>query len=153
MSHRTERRNQLRADWDNLLWGVRYGCIFAAFYSAIALAIFAFGGEQSFRTYGVTLGQTIALYIASGVLGGAVVGFLRPFTKSRSGAAFVGVLAAIPITWMLMRTVGVNSPGELLVSVGALSLFWGIGGGLSMHRIFSKRRRFRATEEDNGELG
>lgn len=153
MSHRKERGNNVSVEWHNLLWGVRYGCIFAACYCAIALVIFAVGGEQSYRSYGVTFGQTIALYITGGLLGGAVVGLLRPLTKTWLGAAFVGVVAAIPISWMGMRAVGVTSRGELLVGVGVLSLGWGVIGGLSMHRIFSKRRRLRAAEEDKGEPG
>ena len=47
----------------NIRWGVRYGVIFAAFYCATALAIFAVEGSGTFSRYGITLGRALASYV------------------------------------------------------------------------------------------
>jgi len=123
----------------NIRWGVRYGVIFAAFYCATALAIFAVEGSGTFSRYGITLGRTLASYVLGGVLGGATLGLLRPLTRSWTGSACVGICAAFPVALILARAMGVVDPKELVFVVGVCSLGWGIPCGLSMHRIFSRR--------------
>ena len=43
----------------------------------------------------------IFLYLAGGVMTGAVAGFLRPIGRTLGGAMLVGVISAIPISIML----------------------------------------------------
>lgn len=129
----------------NLLWGIRYGVIFAAFYCATALAIFAVGGSGAFARYNISLGRTLACYLLGGIIGGAVLGLLRPLTRSWVGSAFVGVLATLPVALILARAMGVVDAKELTFVVSICSLGWGIPGGLSMHRIFSRRHRRRTV--------
>lgn len=124
----------------NVRWGIRYGVIFSAFYCVAALAIFAAGGSEAFTRYNISLGRTLACYILGGIMGGAVLGLLRPLTRSWVGSAFVGVFAALPVAWIMARAVGVVDDKELLFVVGVCSLGWGIPCGLSMHRIFTRRR-------------
>lgn len=124
----------------NIRWGIRYGVIFAAFYCATALAIFAVEGSGAFSRYDITLGRTLASYVLGGILGGATLGLLRPLTRYWAGSACVGVFAALPVAWILAHAMGVVDSKELVFVVGACSLGWGIPGGLIMHRIFSRRR-------------
>ena len=82
----------------NIRWGIRWGTTLASIYSLLALVINGLSAGEAFSRKGITLGQTIALYMASGVIGGIVVGLLRPVMKTRFGASAVGVVAAIPLS-------------------------------------------------------
>jgi hypothetical protein len=41
--------------------------------------------------------RLVLVYLGGGLLGGLVVGLLRPLTRSHLGAALVGVVATVPV--------------------------------------------------------
>ena len=82
----------------NIRWGIQWGMTIASIYSLIALVINRLSAGQAFSRKGITLGQTIALYMISGLIGGIVIGSLRPVMKSKLGASAVGVIAAFPLS-------------------------------------------------------
>ena len=65
---------------ENLEWGLWYGCAMAAAYSAIAILLFLLRGPKPFVHNGVSLLSTIAVYAIGGILGGFILGLLRPLT-------------------------------------------------------------------------
>lgn len=81
----------------DLKWGVGYGLAFAAAYSAIVLVQYLVTGPGVVESRHITLGPTIAAYFVGGVVGGALVGLLRPFTRWRVGATLIGIIACLPL--------------------------------------------------------
>lgn len=81
----------------NLRWGIGYGLLFASFYSLFVLMLYTFRGDEPFRANEISAPVAVVAYFFGGVAGGAIVGLLRPLTKWRIGAMFVGVAAAVPL--------------------------------------------------------
>lgn len=82
------------------LWGVWYaGC-----YSGIAVILYIVDGPRRFEANDVSLLQVLALYWIGGVLGGAILGLLRPLAHRRLGAMLVGSLVIYPSTAGVMTT-------------------------------------------------
>jgi hypothetical protein len=84
--------------WRDLRWGIGWGLFAGVFYSLVAFAIYAFQGSRPFESKGITLGSTLMVYIVGGLIGGTVVGLLRPLAKQRAGAMIVGVITMIPVS-------------------------------------------------------
>ena len=77
----------------NVRWGVAYGLLFAAVLSGLVIPVgFARGALTASRMWLV-----IASYFASGISAGLVVGLVRPWTRRKVGALFVGIVAAVPV--------------------------------------------------------
>jgi EamA domain-containing membrane protein RarD len=81
----------------NVSLGVATGVVYALLYSGIAALYYLFSGEQRQGGEGIGLSMVIAVYFAGGITGGALVGFLWPSTRSRTGAVLVGILGFIPV--------------------------------------------------------
>lgn len=64
----------------------------ALLYSLLAIVMLASSKEQ-LGVHRVEFVASVAAYLAAGILGGAAVGALLPFTKSLPGALFVSVIA------------------------------------------------------------
>ena len=80
----------------NLGWGIGWGAAFAAVFSLIALVIVGIGaaiGSGDLPAIRFILGA----YWAGGLLGGAIVGALRPFGGWPLARMFIGVLTAFCI--------------------------------------------------------
>ena len=80
----------------NLRWGIGWGLGFATIYSLFVSAMYLLQGPAYVARYGVTLVSIIAAYLFAGLCGGALLGLLRPITRSRVGAALVGIVACGP---------------------------------------------------------
>ena len=80
----------------NLKWGILRGLFLGSVYSAYVLLVYLIRGADAFSALGLTLGTLVAAYLGGGVVSGAVVGALRPLTKSHAGCIFVGTVAAVP---------------------------------------------------------
>lgn len=122
----------------NIYWGIRWGLAFAAVYCLYALGLFVARGSSHFERQDVTLPLLLAAYIFGGLLGGAIVGLLRPLTRSRLGSVFVGLSTAIPVAvGFRMADAGVTAwdSGDLR-TVLIFSLVLGPICGLSAHAIF-----------------
>lgn len=136
----TNRRERPRSIIVDALWGSRWGFLGAVFYSLLACALFALHGGDRHREEGLTLPVIIAGYLVGGTVAGCIVGFLRPLTKSRIGAAVVGVIALFPMCWGF----GILAHGPLS-SWGAAEYFgWtvtpiliGAFGGWEFHQLWA----------------
>ena len=82
--------------WRNVAWGVGWGLVLAAILLIAASLVYlaAFIGAAS---VGLSFWRLVLVYLGGGLLGGLVVGLLRPLTRSHLGAALVGVVAAVPV--------------------------------------------------------
>lgn len=76
--------------------------------------MYIFFGSDPFERNGVTLLSVVVTYVTIGVVGGGIVGVLRPFTATRPGAHAVGfivgllgaagivvLVAGSPLTWQV----------------------------------------------------
>jgi hypothetical protein len=81
----------------NIKWGVWWGLRFAAFFTAIVLLEYIALGSAPFDHIGISPKAAIAAYFASGILAGAVVGALRPFTNTLYGSVGVGIVGAFVV--------------------------------------------------------
>lgn len=88
------------------LLGLVLGFAGGIFLSLSALIIYIVRGSAVFDSLGVSLGDTLALYMVAGPLSGTLVGLMLPLTVRRWGAAFVGITAAVPLYLGASRLLG-----------------------------------------------
>lgn len=121
--------------------GLEWGASFAAVYSAYVVVLWLFRGEAPFEKAETTVVEVILAYCLAGLVGGTVFGILLPLGRSRLGAAFLGFLVALPVTYAL--GMAVEAPDRWfshLPVVAVLSaLLLGPACGLSMWYV---NRRF-----------
>jgi hypothetical protein len=77
--------------------GLVWGAGFAAVYSAYVILVGILNGGEPFEAAGTSLARVVGVYWLGGLLGGTVFGLALPLTRTRGGAAVVGVLAAFPV--------------------------------------------------------
>ena len=90
-------RAQRRDLSQDLGWGIFWGLALAVGVTIVLVVLYALSGAQLFEDHDTTFGGVVAVYFGGGLVGGAVVGLLRPLTRWRWGAAAVGVVAALPV--------------------------------------------------------
>lgn len=100
---------------DSVLWGMAWGAGLAFVYSLIALviAIISLAGTQSlFAKFAIF--YIVAAYWVGGIIGGGIVGLLRPIARWPLGTMLIGIPAAIAIygavgtAMILMENSGIN---------------------------------------------
>lgn len=115
--------------WRNdLRWGVFAGLGLAAFYTAIALAIYLIEGARPFDAYGVTVGRVILGYWVAGVVGGFLIGLGAPLVRNTFGSIVLGILVAIPTFAVITVASGDLDWGAAIV----LGVFFGTVGGVAV---------------------
>ena len=77
----------------------------ATVYSAYALVLFLLQGPTPFERNETTIQVVLLTYYAAGAIGGSVVGALSPLTRSWTGGALVGVLAAFIVEFCFATAV------------------------------------------------
>jgi riboflavin transporter FmnP len=81
----------------NVRWGVLRGLWAATAFSVFVIAEYLLLGSAPFTNIGTSLHVVLAIYFCGGITAGAIVGALRPFTRTRPGAIAVGILAAFVV--------------------------------------------------------
>ena len=76
--------------------GMFYGTGMATLNTIFVLLRYSSSGPGLFERNGVSIGGIVAAYYVGGILGGAVVGLLWQFLRSRLGATVTGMAAAFP---------------------------------------------------------
>lgn len=92
---------------DSIKQCVGIGLCFSVFYSLYVCGLYWVSGATPFERLGTSLGVVIGTYFFGGITAGLVVGILRPLTRWRSGAIFVGIIAA----FFVFLGIGVASSG------------------------------------------
>lgn len=95
---------------EDVRWGMGYGIFMAGFYSVIAVVSLLIHGVAPLSQFSTALGSAVLFYFASGVLGGVILGILRPLTQNVFGA----MLAAIPIALVALTGAWVVAEGSPL---------------------------------------
>ncbi len=80
----------------DIRWGVMVGAGMAGFFSAFACVMFAIRGPRLVAVYHLSLGGFIGFYFLAGILGGFLVGVLKPIAKWHLGAVALGAIAFTP---------------------------------------------------------
>lgn len=115
----------------NVLWGIRRGLSAALAFSAYVLLLYLFRGAAPFEANDTSLGAVIAAYLFGGLVAGAIIGLLRPFTKRKVGAIIAGIVAAVPVYAAVVFAVNGFAPWTLMdaVFVAVASLYVGALAG------------------------
>lgn len=81
----------------DLRWGAKWGLFAGLVYVVFAACVLLLkGGVPDSAPARVTPLTVLSVYPVAGVIGGLIVGTLRPLTKERKGAMMVGAIAAVP---------------------------------------------------------
>jgi hypothetical protein len=113
----------------DLKWGVSWGVWFAAGYSLLASALFFLEGTLLGQASRFSFPAVISLYIAMGVIGGLIVGLLRPVARRRIGAIALGVLVGVVVYFFAgITTIGIQEFLSLPGVVSTLVIGSVIGG-------------------------
>lgn len=70
--------------------------------SAIAVYVYASEGTSIVRNGGLTLGSLIAVYAATAVASGTILGLLRPFARGKFRLAATSAAVAWPVAFAIM---------------------------------------------------
>ena len=125
---------------ENLHWGIRRGLGVATLYSAYVLVMAILQRSLHFEAYGgANVFQFVLIYAVGGLLGGAIIGALRPLNATAAGGALVGALASVPFCMgalMLLEGIPTHWPRGMWV---LLAIFSGVGALLGMHFATSEQ--------------
>jgi uncharacterized membrane protein YkgB len=105
----------------------------ASLYSAYVIAMAVMQHSVQLEAYGVSVFHLLSIYFAGGLIGGAIIGVLRPLNSTAAGAALVGALASIPF-WIgtLMLVAGLPTRWDKADWI-VLLILSGLGALMGMH--------------------
>jgi hypothetical protein len=106
------------------------GATFATLFSAIAVVV-TMVAPGTPRKAGLSLWQIVGAYYVGGLSGGAILGLLLPFARTRIGAPIVGFLTMLPLAFSLFVSMIKRSewfPAGLVMST-IFALLFGAGIG------------------------
>jgi len=127
---------------NNLRWGAWNGLMYAVVASVIVASVALLQGKSNFPEYGTSLATLILLYIVTGLLAGAVVGILRPWTRNPLGATVVGAIAGIPVFLVFFAVTDGKPPSLANVDwMGVLVCGVAVGGPSGYIRWWRSRKK------------
>ena len=110
-------------DWSaDVRWGIGWGVAFSALYGVLVVAQYFASQGQVLERKGLHLLVVLAAYAASGVLGGAVLGILRPLGRSKGGSMLLGFIVMLPVGVMLQTAIRGLPPAWSGVDVASVIL-------------------------------
>lgn len=117
---------------NRLRWGASHGLLIGVLYAALVLFTYLMKGTGNLGHGGLPIGTALALYIASGSVGGAIVGALLPFRRQPGGRALIGVAVMLPVSaafgTLLFGAPFVWGGAEWFGVLSSALLLGGIGG-------------------------
>jgi hypothetical protein len=119
---------------------VGVGLTMAAVYSVIASLVWIGNDGVLFESDDVSLFEVIGLYLASGLIGGALCGLLLPIARWRLGAVLLGVIVALPIyggAAVLLDNDRITTSGKVILALIVSAL---VGGGVGLWRWYDEFR-------------
>lgn len=111
--------------------GIVLGLALAAYYSIIAIIIFALGGSAPFEANNTSLTEALATYWLGGLLGGIVFGVIKPLARNRLGAVVVGIVVAAPACAAISYAVDGKVSWD---AVAFMAVIFGTIGGLTVSK-------------------
>jgi hypothetical protein len=76
---------------------MRWGVAVAGVYIAWVTVLYVLSRGSAFEAKDRSFPAIVLAYLFGGVLGGAIVGVLLPLVRYKIGAAFVGMIAFVPV--------------------------------------------------------
>ncbi len=117
----------------NLRWGIRGGLLFAGFLSIWVVVLVAMNLSLTIQVRGktpVNAIAVIAVYLGAGIVGGVLVGLLRPWLRLKAVTVLATVLTVIPLSLAVRVLLKGFEPWStedtLLIAISSLMLT-GIG--------------------------
>lgn len=111
--------------------GLLVGLALGVFYSLIVIAIALVSAGSIKEQYGFSILVLIVTYLYGGMSGGAIVGWLWPWTTSRLGALIVGVIGAAPLgLGAAVALADANNYTDALIAGAIVSTILGAWAGL-----------------------
>jgi hypothetical protein len=97
----------MKAIWENVTTGVRWGVYFGVVFSAIATVMVIIAGPGSLAEKGYNVGYLglIALYLVGGFVSGALAGAMLPLCRTTVGVMVTGAVAALPLMFLVAPVV------------------------------------------------
>jgi hypothetical protein len=143
--------------FDYVIWGLRRGLLFAGLLILFLLGQALLRYREIFSDGSIAPGRAVLLAVgaclAGGVVGGAILGLLRPLLRSRGGATLVGILIGAMLGLSIRLTidgVGPWTTGDVIqLAVFSVSL----GGSCGFILSTALRRRSGAHREGRIEGG
>ena len=101
--------------------------MYAAVCSAVGLGSVLIRGAGVLRPYHLSVAGMIAVYLASGIVGGSVFGLFMPLGRSLLGAVFLGLVVAVLMAMVVAPDLAPGT-GEFVWVCAGVSLLGPIGG-------------------------
>jgi hypothetical protein len=118
-------------------WGIGWGLWIATGFSVIVIVLAGFRGSTDYPELGLSTPGIVAIYYAVALVGGSVLGLLRPFTRGKLGGfvvgSFIGFIAYGGAGLMI------KGVGLLMVPV-ALVLGVAVGGTFGYQSVKGSKR-------------
>jgi hypothetical protein len=117
----------------NVRRGIVWGACYAAVYSVFVLILAAVVGNRPFAHSQTSLGKVLLLYWLGGIGVGALIGALLKLGGTKLGAAFLGILGALPIMFGAGMATSPRSewfttvPTDAVISACVLGPLCGLG--------------------------
>ena len=119
-------------------WGISWGLWIATGFSIIVIALAGFRGSTDYPDLGLTTPVIVALYYALAVVGGSVLGLLRPFTRSKLGGfivgSFIGIIVYGGAGFMIKGVTLMMAPVALILGIA-------IGGTFGYQTVSKRSKR------------
>ena len=139
----------------DIRWGLRIGAGIATACSVVALVswtLVVLGGGGSEWMHGTSIITVLAVYAATGGLGGVLVGVLRPWTRSGGGIVAVTLLATALMYTVFSITDQGRRPLSMTDNIGGLVmslLVVGLPAGLiTRSQVLNARRKTNRRGRD-----
>lgn len=88
----------------DIRWGVQRGLNIATLFSLYAVITRLVAGPSAFDQYHMNVVTLVGIYIGGALLGGTLVGLMRPMTTNPFGAILVGFIVAAPIVAVIVKS-------------------------------------------------
>ena len=136
----------------NLKWGLRWGLIMAVGFTAIGVVATILASFDQTPRNDPSLVSLVGFYFLAGACGGLLLGLLRPITRSKVGAMFVGTALAAVSLGLLARIYVVTDGWTVVDTIGVAiySLVTGPVGALMLWHV-SERKGNAGSEQQNFE--
>lgn len=107
----------------------------------VATAVYSREGRQIVSDGGAPLPQLLAVYVLGGLASGAILGALKPYTRSKIGLTLVWIAALLPFTFAIVI---LSRDGDLraldTMDVSAAIIFAFVSGPVAAAVVYIRER-------------
>jgi hypothetical protein len=115
----------------DILAAMKWGLLFAFFPSAYVAVVSLVKGRAPFAAFGLHVPVLVGLYLAGGLVGGAIYALGRPLVRTRSGFALLGICVLTPFSLTIAMVAAWSTGGIDWLLVFSFLLSAVLVGGVS----------------------